>query len=672
MQCVRLSYAHETSSIIVTGHTESAIGTTDTASQGVISWSRIQQQAYARPAEILEAIPGMVVTQHSGEGKANQFFMRGMNLDHGTDFATSINGVPINLPTHAHGQGYSDLNFLMPELVNRVTYRKGPYFASEGDFSAAGSAHFMYRSQLDRPIANFSVGQFGYRRGFVAGSQEVSEGVTLLTAAERLNNDGPWTVAEAMRKINAQFILSGGNSSAGWSTSLSTYAAHWNSTDQIPQRLIDAGSYQGQSFQRFDSLDSSDGASTRRASLSGTWHQTQDHEMTRLSWYLIDYDLSLYSNFTYRLSRTSDQFGQTDHRSVFGGQASQSWVTEIAEHQWIQNTIGLQFRQDHIRLGLMNTESQINQSTIRIDQVRQRLLGVYGEQAVVWNRWLRTVTGLRLDQFDARVNSELQPQNSGTASGFKSSPKLSVILEPWHQSEIFFNVGKGFHSNDARGMTTKIDPQTGQATNTAPALVSALGREVGLKTQLFPEVSTSLTFWRLNFDSELVYVGDTGSTQASRPSRRSGVEWASEWTANEYYSVNGNLAWTKPTYTDNSTNGDAIPNAVQKVAQLNLALSQWRAWSGAFSLRYIGAAPLIENNSVRSQPSVTSNLRVARKMSAQTDLYLDVFNLTNRRNNDISYYYTSRVAGESSAGVADTHVHPSLPRSLRLTAHMRF
>jgi outer membrane cobalamin receptor len=661
--------AHESSvataldEVEVKGHYDNAIGTSDAASQGVVGPELLRNRAALRPADVLEYIPGMVVTQHSGDGKANQYFLRGMNLDHGTDFATSVNGVPVNMPSHAHGQGYSDLNFLIPELVSRVEYRKGPYFASEGDFSSAGSASFVYRSKLDRPLADVTIGQRGYLRALVAGSREVSEGVTLLSALEQVNNNGPWSTPEALRKLNAQFILSSGSPREGWSTSLSAYSASWNSTDQVPQRLIDAGTYQGQPFGRFDTLDASDGAKTRRTSWSGNWHQSAGQEMTQLNWYAVSYSLDLFSNFTYSLERATDQFAQMDQRTVVGGKAFKSWFTDLGDQQSMQNTLGLQVRQDRIKLGLFDTTSRQIQSTVRDDAVNQTLVGVYGENEVGWNSWFRTVAGVRADQFNARVSSAAQSLNSGTSSGSKISPKLSLIAGPWQKTEFFLNLGKGFHSNDARGATGKVDA--------APALVSSRGQEVGIKSQLVPDLQTSLAFWRLDFDSELVYVGDTGNTQAGRPSRRTGVEWSNHWTPGEHLLMDANLAWTHPRYSDNDPIGNNIPNAVQKVASLNLALKNLGPWSVALGVRYVGAAPLIENNAVRSASSVTTHLRVNRKLSNDVDVSLDVLNLTDRHNNDISYYYRSRVAGEPSA-LDGLHVHPAEPRALRVSARMRF
>lgn len=670
--CSSVAFGHEMAPILVTGFYDNGLGSSDSASQGVVRAEWLRDRALLRPAEVLEYIPGMVVTQHSGDGKANQYFLRGMNLDHGTDFATTVNGVPVNMPTHAHGQGYSDLNILIPELVNRVAYRKGPYFASEGDFSSAGSANIVYKTSLEKPIADFTIGQHGYMRGVVAGSREVSQGVTLLTAVERLHHNGPWTVPEVMRQTNAQLILSGGSPRDGWSTSLSAYSAHWNSTDQVPQRLIDAASYQGQPFDRFDSLDPTDGAHTRRTSVSGTRHQAFDSGAAHFDWYAIRYDLGLFSNFTYSLNRASDQFEQTDHRTVLGGHAYRSWFFELESGRSMQNTLGVQLRQDHIRVGLNDTASRQVQTVVRDDAVRQTQAGIYAENAMGWAPWLRTMTGLRADMLNAQVTSYTQTQNSGKADASKMSPKLSVILGPWQQTEFFFNTGKGFHSNDARGTTAKVDPKTGLPIDSIPGLVSARGREFGVKSHIIPNLQTTLAVWRLDFDSELVYAGDAGNTVAGRPSRRTGIEWSNHWAPAEHWRVDADWAWTTPRYSDQSPAGPYIANAVRKVANLTFTLQNLGPWSGSLGMRYVGSAPLNEDNSYRSTPSVMTQLRVNRKMSNDTDLALDIFNLTNRNINDISYVYTSRVGTEPLSGVDGLHVHPAEPRTLRVTVRTRF
>jgi outer membrane cobalamin receptor len=652
--------------IEVIGRRDNALGTSDAASQGVVNGDDLRERSLLRPADVLESIPGMAVSQHSGDGKANQYWLRGVNLDHGTDFATRLNGVPLNLPTHAHGQGYTDLGILIPELLSRIDYRKGPYDASQGDFSSVGSANLVYRTTLDRPLYQLTLGQRGYVRALTAGSREVADGVTLLTAVERLNNNGPWTIPESMRKLNAQFIWAGGSARQGWTTSVSAYQAQWNSTDQVPQRLLDLGSYQGAPFGRFDSVDPTDGARTQRISLSGDWHQLNDHDMLRLSWYVLHYNLDLWSNFTYSLNRANDQFAQTDQRQVLGGQVAKSWLMDVGETSWI-NTVGLQLRQDRIRLGLLDSVARRVESVVRDDDVLQTQLGWHAQSEVGWTSWLRTVAGLRFDQFDARVTSVLQPQNSGTSGASIASPKLAVILQPLVQTEIFLNTGRGFHSNDARGTTARVDPGTQLPVTPTPGLTSSQGHEIGLKSQLTPDWLTRWAWWRLDEDSALVYAGDTGNTMAGRPARRDGVEWSQHINWRRHATVEANLAWTRPRFRDADTAGVYIPNAVSKIATLHLMVKGWGDWSGSWGLRYVGSAPLMADNSIRSSSSLTSNLRISRAVSSRVDVSLDCLNLADRRNQDISYVYLSRLATEPAQGVQDIHVHPAQPRTLRMT-----
>lgn len=658
----------------IAGHYDNAVGSSDAASQGSVGPALIRDRALQRPAEALEFVPGLVVTQHSGDGKANQYFLRGFNLDHGTDFATRVNGVPVNMPTHAHGQGYSDLNFLIPELLQRIDYRKGPYHAADGDFASAGAADFVYRTRLDQPLLDVSTGERGYARLLAAGSQELTAGQTLLMAFERMNNDGPWRVPEGLRKTNAILTLSDGSAAQGWSASVMGYHARWTATDQVPQRLLDAGSYQGAAFGRFDSLDSSDGGQTSRHSLSGEWHSTRGAVRDRLAAYALHYDLDLYSNFTYALDRPAqgDQFAQKDQRTVYGLSASRLWDQSLPGGRPMQNTLGVQLRSDRIRVGLYDSAARVITTTVREDEVRQTLAGLYAESHIAWTPWLRTVAGLRFDQLDATVDSLTLATNSGSTRTGRLSPKFSVVLGPWHQTEFFFNAGRGFHSNDARGTTARLDPRDG-VTAQAPVagLVGSRGQEVGVRTEAWPGLQSSLSFWQLDFDSELVYLGDAGSTEAGRPSRRHGVEWSTRWQPAPWFVLDADLAWTQARYADAAAAGDAIPNAVGQVAQIAATVRERGPWSASLHWRAIGAAPLKEDDSVRSSPSQTWNLRLGYRLHARAELYCDVFNLFDAKVNDIQYYYTSRLRSEA-ASVDDLHVHPGEPRTLRLGLRLHF
>ena len=664
-----------TQTITIQGHYDNAVGTSDSASQGVISAALLKSRPALRPGEVLEFVPGVIVTQHSGDGKANQYFLRGFNLDHGTDFATSVNGMPVNMPTHGHGQGYTDLNFLLPELVQRIEYRKGPYFAQSGDFASAGAADIGYRTRLDENFAQVSLGEGGYRRGVAGASFDVGAGLTALGAFEALRNDGPWTVAERLHKSNGVFMLSGGTAAQGFSASALGYRAHWTATDQIPQRLIDAGTYNGQPFDRFDSLDPTTGGSTSRSSLSGEWHRTGNSassSRTKVSAYAIRYKLDLNSNFTYALERPTDgdQFKQQDERTVLGGQASHAFSHTLGGLD-VRSEFGAQLRNDRIRVGLFDSVARQTTTTIREDKVRETLLGAYAQSAVQFTPVLRGVFGVRADHLRADVDALTLPANGGKASDTQVSPKLTLVAGPFAKTEFFFNAGRGLHSNDARGTTAHINPKSGGAVDAVPPLVASRGIEIGARTEALPGLQSSLALWQLKSDSELVYIGDAGATEASAASKRRGVEWNNRWVPVPWFLFDADFAWTHARFA----NGDRIPNAVDRVASVAATLRDIGPWSASLQWRYLGSGALIEDNSERSRSSMTSNLRVSRKLGPffgkGAELTLDVFNLANRKVNDIQYFYASQLATES-APVADRHVHPAEPRTLRLTLRAAF
>jgi hypothetical protein len=669
--------------IEVTGrHYDNAVGSSDAASQGTIRAELIKSRPALRPGEVLEFVPGMVVTQHSGDGKANQYFLRGFNLDHGTDFATTVDGMPVNMVTHAHGQGFADLNFLIPELVQRIEYRKGPYFARGGDLASAGSADISYRNTLDLPSGQLTLGGHGYRRGLFSGSGTLSPGgIQALGAVELMANDGPWTVREGLQRRNGIFGLSGGTAAEGWQAHLMAYRADWTATDQVPQRLVDAGSYLGRPFGRYDSLNPTDGGSTGRSSLSGEWHRNDDGGgSTRVSGYAMRYRIALWNDYTYGLvddGRASprppaegDQFSQQEHRSVYGLQGSHSFGHTLAGLP-ARSEVGLQLRHDDIRVDLLDTVARQAVRAVRDDQVGETLLGLYGQSALELTPWLRSLAGLRVDHIANRVDSLLLAANSGRAQGTQWSPKFTLVAGPFARTEWFINAGRGLHSNDARGTTARADPlNPAAAIARVPALVASQGAELGLRTEAIPGLQTSLALWRLNFDSELLYVGDAGTTEASAASRRHGVEFNNHWSPRPWLLLDADLAWSHSRFV----NGDRIPNAVDKVASVGATLRNLGRWSGSLQWRYLGSGALVEDNSVRSLSSLTTNLRLGYLLTAAgpgSELTLDVFNLFNRQVSDIQYFYTSQLPGEA-APVADRHVHPGEPRALRVSLKLGF
>jgi outer membrane receptor protein involved in Fe transport len=331
----------------------------------------------------------------------------------------------------------------------------------------------------------------------------------------------------------------------------------------------------------------------------------------------------------------------------------------------------VQLRQDRARVGLFDIQARATIGTTRDDQMRETLASVYGDLGVELTPWVRTVVGLRADQARFRVDSLSNAMNSGSARQTLASPKVSLVFGPWSRTEFFLNAGRGFHSNDARGVTARVDPRSGDPVDAVPGLVKAKGYELGVRSEIVPGLQSSLALWKLDFDSELVYVGDAGATEANRPSKRHGVEWNNCYIPVPWLLIDADLAWTRARFSDVDPVGARIPNAVDKVASFGVTVRELGPWSASLQWRYLGGAPLIEDDSVRSRSSLTTNLRVSRRFGPKTELTLDVFNLMDRRVNDIEYFYESRLPGESVA-VADRHLHPAEPRTLRVTLRRSF
>jgi hypothetical protein len=667
------------SAIVVTATLDNSIGTSDSASAGVIDGDRLNEIPLLRPADVLENIPGMVVTQHSGSGKANQYYLRGFNLDHGTDFATKIQGVPVNMPTNAHGQGYIDLNYLIPELVERVDYRKGPYFAPNSDFSSAGSADIFYRSRLEQNIANLTLGQYGYQRLLLAGStslgsgtgsENLNQGPVLLGALDVQRSDGPWTTKEALQKANALLRLTDGTRAKGWSLDAVYYNANWNSTDQVPLKLLERGR-----LDRYSSLDPTDGGNTERAIISGEWHSQDNNGYINANAYAQHYSLNLWSNFTYFLDRpdTCDQFHQSENRNFMGGGLTRGWHHKLFGNDSTTEA-GLQFRYDSIRVGLSNTQARRQLDAVTDDQVNQSLTSAYLQNSTNWTQWMRTVVGARADYINMNSTSFILAENSGNAAAVNVSPKFSLILGPWEKTEFFFNAGGGIHSNDARGVIYKIDPTTGLASSQVPALAATTGMELGLRTEIVKDVKSSLALWTLKSGSELVYSADSGTTAPKDASKRYGVEWNNEINVNRWLRVDADLAWTNARYASMNANvevGNMIPNAVSQVGQLTATLRNLGPWSASAQLQYIGAYPLSQDGNLTAPSTTVINMRIQHEFSANAAVALDVLNLLDRQYYDIAYQQDYRISPFRPITAGGITVHPGEPRQIRLTLMLR-
>src|SRR5262245_10828766 len=644
----------------VNGRADDMLGIASSASEGATGRNELMMRPILRTGELLETVPGLIVTQHSGEGKANQYFLRGFNLDPGTDFRVTVGGIPVNMPSHGHGQGYADLTFLIPELVDTVQYRKGPYFAEEGDFSAAGAVRIEYIRSLPDLRADVTGGSFGYQRALVAGSARAGGG-DLLAAGEFAHDDGPWERPDDFRRANGLVRFSRGDAARGFSVTAQGTEAIWDSTDQVPQRAVEEGL-----LDRFGAVDPSDGGSSARYALSGELHRGSTKGLSSLDGYLLDSRLELFSNFTYLLDDpiNGDQFEQEDRRRVAGLSAARTWFGSWSGRR-VESSVGLQLRGDWIHNGLFSTRERHRLSTTREDRIVQMTGGPYAQTLIHWNDKVRSQIGLRADLYRADVDSDLD-LNSGQESDAIVSPKLALAFGPWRSTETYVNFGMGFHSNDARGATIQVDPKTGLPARAVTPLVRATGAEVGVRTSALRGLRSSVSAFALDLDSELIFVGDAGSTEAGRPSRRVGLEWANFYQRVPWLAVDVDLAATRARFTDDDPAGDRIPGAIERVASAGVSVEGLRGFSGSLRLRYFGPRPLVEDDSVRSGATQLLNARVGYQLPRGVRLDLDLFNLLDSEASDIDDFYASRLPGEPAGGVEDIHFHPVEPRSIRL------
>jgi outer membrane receptor protein involved in Fe transport len=663
----------------------------EAASTGDVSQEQLAAQPLLRPGAVLENVPGLIVTQHSGEGKANQYFLRAFNLDHGTDLATEVDGMPINMPTHAHGQGYTDLNFLIPELVSDLHYKKGPYYADEGDFATAGAVRMDLVNEIPAS-ATLGFGEDGYRRALLLGSTAVGAG-TLLAAGDIYHNDGPFDYPDDYNRLNGVLRYHQGVAGDFFTVTAMAYSGTWNSTDQVPQHAITDGI-----IDRFGSLNPSDGGESSRSSLSFNRVRRSDTDQVEFSAYVIRYKLDLWSTFTYYLKDpvNGDQMLQHDDRVVYGFNGAKTWFTNL----WgmpSANVLGVQGRLDDIRdVAIDATVDRQYLYTKQNAGVVESNGAIYFENSTQWSDTLRTVLGLREDEFtfdvrdkmvnaDGSCNISSDPLgcNTGERRAHIFSPKLGVIFGPWNGTTYFATLADGYHSNDARGVT-----RSGESPAAPPVtpLTRATSAELGVASSPLPRWQTTLDVFLLKLKSELVFGGDAGVTSASGATTRTGIEWGNGVAINSWLRADFNAAFSRARFDANvapddlgcrdaapshpcaqpiAITGRYIPNSPTNVIDAGLTAQHPAGWFGALRARHFGESPLVEDDSARSPAYTTVDLQLGFQRPGKWRLAADVFNLFDVRWNDIEYYYVSRLHNEAFA-TPDYVVHPGVPRTLRV------
>ena len=672
---------------IVEGRQDSLIGIADSATQGTVGSDELSSRPLLRTGEILETVPGLMIAQHAGGGKADQYFTRGFNLDHGTDFAVDLDGMPLNLPTHAHGQGYADLNIVMPELIDRIDFEKGPYFPENGDFSTVGAAHLVYADTLPRSIAKIEGGTDGYGRAVWVGSTPLGPG-SLLEGLEAYHENGPWVVPDEYTRYNGVLKYSQGNSSLGYSVMAMAYHGAWHSTDQVSESAV-----QSLLIPLYGSQNPTDGGYSQRFSLQAEWHSQDAASANQIMAYAFHYDMNLFSDFTYFLhSPEGDQFEQQDNRTVAGFKASHTQNGTFLGHR-MENLLGAQFQNSWIDVGLFQTVDRVRTDKLdyggnlipaatKLDSINETSAGLFFDNRIWWTEIFRTEFGVREDLCSVDVN-DLDPVNSGRRSAGLASPKLSLVLRPWKKTEIYVQAGYGFHSNDARADTATVNPDGSTLDTRLPVLVASRGAEMGLRTTAVSKLHSTLSLWYLHSNSELYFNGfeaDEGITTASEQStHRYGIEFANFYTPvpNVTFDLDYADSWAyfdSPTTAgeDVTPGGTLVDEAIHQSLAAGVTVSSQGGWEASLRLRYFGPRPLTSDGSVNSASTAIVNLGTAYRFSRRWGVTCDILNLLNRHDHDIDYYYQSRNSPvQGSPAPNETHFHPVAPIQVRLGLEAR-
>jgi hypothetical protein len=644
----------ELEALVVTGKAESLIGEAATASKGQANQEELADRPTLRRGELLEVVPGVIITQHSGDGKANQYFVRGYNLDHGSDFSIWMDGQPVNFVSHAHAQGWADLNPIIPELVEQLDYWKGPFHGQLGDLSTAGAAKFSFFDMLPEGIASVGVGEHNYYRGILADTIDLSNPVVrretggskgslldmssgggrsgLTYALEYNYYDGPWDREGNSTRVNGFLKYFKESGQDKFSITAMGYDGKWDSTDQIPLRAIISGQ-----IGRLGNLDNSVQGESSRYSLMAEWDRELANGRIHADAYVGYYDIDLFSNFTYFLVDpvNGDQFEQQEDRIFTGGEVRREW--DFGDKN--KFTLGVQTRHDFVNdVGLYNTSNRVRNNAVRVDDVYVGNIGIYATADYHVNDWFRVQPGLRADGYHFDVESD-NPANSGDKNDGIVSPKLSAIFGPWADTEFYANAGMGFHSNDARGVTITTDPVTGLAASPVDPLVRTYGYELGLRTEALPDVVSTLALFYLHSDSELIYVGDAGTSEAGPATKRYGIEWSTYWRPNDWLMIDNEVTFAEGKFIDVGP-ADEIPGAVPITVNAGITVGKTEGLFGSLRGRFFGKRPLIEDGSVESSASFQVNGRIGYRKN-DWEVAIDCLNLLDRKDNDIEYYGSS-------------------------------
>lgn len=644
------------------GRATDLIGISPSASQGTISQADLTYRPLMRTPAFLEAIPGLIAAEQSG-GVRMQYFLRGFNLKFGTDFATFVDGAPLNLPSHVHSQGYTDVNFLIPELIKRVDYGKGPYYPEVGDFSAVGFAGISTYTTLPYNFAKLEGGLFDQWRFVVAASPEVGPGV-LLYALETRFYDGPWVVPMNLHQLKGMVKYTIADECSGVSLGFNAYNASFTSQEPVPLRAVNSGL-----ISRFGSLDPFDGGIYNRYGLNAQmWQNWEDGSITTANAHATYYGFNEWENETFFLDDPvgGDQVNEQDYRLVSGvnlaHEIPSKWFGVDTKH-----IVGMQIRQDWIPVNnhIGTSQRQLVDPLINAN-ISQFDGGLYYKNETKWADKLRTMAGFRGDYVNMSVDQQITEANSGNQRSNMFSPKGSLILGPWLDTEVYANAGMSFHSNDAKGVVATVDPGTGDPITPVPALIQARGAEVGTRSLLTPNLNMTVALWYLELDSELLFKGDSGTTEPFPGSHRYGIEVTDYYRAYDWLTCFADYSNSYARFVQFDPAGQFIPNSLETVFSGGFTAKARNGLYTTWNLRYFGPMPLTQDNLIRSGNTTVLNMETGIDRPRYR-FAVTILNLYNSKDNDITFFFPSRLPGEPLAGVPDIHFRPLEPFNLRVS-----
>ncbi|MGQ0813003.1 MAG: TonB-dependent receptor [Gemmatimonadota bacterium] len=618
------------------------------ASSATVRALDIRLRPHASSQELLQLAPGVVIAQQGGGGKAEQIFMRGLDADHGTDVAISVDGVPVNVVSHAHGQGYADLHFLMPELVERIDVRKGPFDARDGDFATAGAIDFKTVDSITAPASSIRAGSFGTWNLWTAVPLHKSERASSYIAAGAHRSRGFFDAPQNHSRYNAFGKWTWSHAAASYALTTSYYAADWRMSGQIPERAVRAGM-----IGRFGSIDPSEGGATRRAEVRALAAGTTSTGSWSAHAYAIRSDFNLFSNFTFlaRDSVNGDGIEQQDSRYTTGVALENALLHRIGNSDGIIKA-GIGGRFDAAKVGLFHQHQRARLGAVSDEQIRQAHAYAWLQEEAQLSRNARIKAGVRTDAF--RFETSVGARTIAIVN-----PKLSFAYDVGDRTSLFASLGTGFHSNDARDAAA--------AAGSEAVVPRARSAEAGMR-HTRARATFAAAAWLLDLGSELVYVGDEGVTEPSGRTRRLGVDAEARIQLLRWLWADVDVNLARGRFLEQPAL--VIPLAPSFTSAGGLTVRDAGPVSGGMRYRLIGDRAADEERRITANGH-TQLQAFAAWTYGRTRLQLAVDNLLDSRWNEAQFATTSRLAGERMP-VTELHFTPGTPRAIQLDLQYHF